>query len=257
MMAFRRTGFEPATGCALSQGGALRGAGRTGDMIREPGWWRAVRHAVRRLCAWQACVLCAGHSHSRLICAHCRRALPRLPADQLAAAGLGLDRLAVRWIWQGPVATLVTRYKYSGLLALAPELAALLPPPPAGCRHLLPVPASRHRLCERGFDPAWLLARAYAARHALQLLEARRLRETPRQASLDRTQRLRSLQGVFACPPMPSTVLLIDDVLTTGGTLRALAQASRAAGAREVGAVVLARTLDSGSGLLVDLPQRV
>lgn len=117
---------------------------------------------------------------------------------------------------------------------------------------LVPMPLSRQRLGERGFNQAWELARGL---HRLGGCRAQadprlllRLRETPPQSALDRQARLRNLQGVFMVDPLRShalagrQVLLVDDVMTTGASLAAAAQALQDAGAAGVTGVVLART---------------
>lgn len=125
---------------------------------------------------------------------------------------------------------------------------------------ILPIPLSRHRLRERGYNQAALLARQLSqetqetqkpqdTRNRLQLDLLWRLQDTPAQASLTRAQRLRNLRHSFALNPGQAPllknrrVLLIDDVMTTGATLHSAAQVLRqAGGAREVHACVLART---------------
>ena len=79
-----------------------------------------------------------------------------------------------------------------------------------------------------------------------QLLQ--RTHDTPTQMRQGRAARLRNLRGAFRVPPQHQglldgkTVLLVDDVITTGATLQAAAQALLAAGAGQVHAVALART---------------
>lgn len=113
---------------------------------------------------------------------------------------------------------------------------------------VLPIPLSRRRLRERGYNQAVLLARQLT-RDRLQPDLLWRLQDTPAQASLPRAQRLRNLRHSFALNPGQAPllkdrrVLLIDDVMTTGATLHSAARVLRqAGGAREVHACVLART---------------
>jgi ComF family protein len=227
-------------------------------MIREHVALRAalqLGRALARLFPLQECCLCRGHSRGALLCGFCRRDLPRC-APGLDRAGLastlGLDVLAVRYDYRFPLDVLVTRYKYGAELALAPVLARLLPPPPcpagppsiAGADGpvLISVPASPDRIRQRGFDPLDRVARCYAGRYALARAAAVRRGGAPAQASLGARARRANLRGAFHLPRPQRQVLLVDDVLTTGATLAALAAACRAAGAEWVGAVVLART---------------
>jgi ComF family protein len=135
---------------------------------------------------------------------------------------------------------------------LAERLAACrsLGPAVAGADRLLPVPLHPRRQRRRGFNQAALLARRLAARLGLRLEPAAlvRRRHTPAQRRRDsRAERLRNVHGAFAVR-RPERVAglalcLVDDVVTTGATLTACADALLAAGARSVRAVTLARTL--------------
>lgn len=133
------------------------------------------------------------------------------------------------------------------LLARTPGVAAAL----ASARCIVPVPLSAERLRERGFNQAALLARALARLPnapccASQLLL--RTRHTPAQSGLQRAQRLRNLGGAFEVPAQRAAhiagqrVVLVDDIMTTGATLNAAAQALRLAGATHICAMVVART---------------
>ncbi|MCA1768746.1 MAG: ComF family protein, partial [Halomonas sp.] len=75
------------------------------------------------------------------------------------------------------------------------------------------------------------------------LVRARRRRNTPTQRGLGREERRRNLSGAFVIDAaLPPRVVLVDDVMTTGATLDALAVACRAAGAEQVEAWAIART---------------
>lgn len=99
---------------------------------------------------------------------------------------------------------------------------------------------------ERGFNQAELLAAPIAKRYGLKLgTNLRRQRYTVAQASLTEAQRLKNLDKSF-CVKRPSDIagkriLLIDDVFTTGTTLRTAAEVLKAAGAAHVSALTLAR----------------
>lgn len=148
------------------------------------------------------------------------------------------------------------RFKYAGpglagldpgaeavALGLVREAAALVPGPPPDA--LVPVPLHPARIRRRGFAPAAVLARALARERGIPVLAAlRRVRDTPTQTGLDRSGRQRNVAGCFvAARALPdASVWLVDDVVTTGATLGEAARALRAAGARRVAAVCLART---------------
>jgi ComF family protein len=112
---------------------------------------------------------------------------------------------------------------------------------------VLPIPLSRQRLAERGYNQSWLLARRLAPDKADADLLLR-IRHTPPQRTLPRAERLTNLQGAFAVDPLRSRevrgrrLVLVDDVMTSGASLRAATQVLLQAGAAQVSALVLART---------------
>ena len=114
------------------------------------------------------------------------------------------------------------------------------------------MPLHRERLATRGFNQAAELARIVAplldATLAPELAE--RLRATPAQSMLDAAARRRNLAGAFAASPhpqgrgparMPRRMLVIDDVVTTGATVRELGRTLCAAGCEEVVVLAIAR----------------
>jgi ComF family protein len=136
--------------------------------------------------------------------------------------------------WAGPFAT---------LLRSAPWVEPAL----EQCDIVLPIPLASGRLRERGFNQALELARRMApGKTDANLLL--RTRETPAQSGLARAERLRNLQGAFAVEPLRADqmrgrrIVLVDDVMTSGASLFAAAEALRLAGAAHITAVVLART---------------
>lgn len=178
-------------------------------------------------------------------CGVCVRHPPALDAC-FAAVGYGFP-------WSG----LIAQYKFAGEPGWAAVFAELLRQIPGvrqalqSAEFVVPVPLARSRLAQRGFNQAVELARLLepAKLHTGLLL---RLRETLPQASLPRKERLANVQGAFAVEPLLASripgrrVLLVDDVMTSGASLSACAQALRAAGAAHIAAVVLARTEEPG-----------
>lgn len=110
---------------------------------------------------------------------------------------------------------------------------------------VVPVPMSRAKLRRRGYNQAELLARALARRLELRCdttLLAKRL-ERRTQSRLDRAERAANVRGAFTAMDgsASKSILLVDDVCTTGETLRACAATLRRAGAARVCAVVVAK----------------
>jgi len=150
-------------------------------------------------------------------------------------------------VYDESVRRLVAGWKERGLRRLADDAAALVTE-----RLVRPdvavvtfVPADGNRRLVRGYHPAQRLATALAGRWELPcepLLG--RARPSRRQRGLPLAERRRNVAGAFrAETPVPNTVLLVDDVYTTGATASAVASALRAAGARRVEVLTFARAL--------------
>jgi predicted amidophosphoribosyltransferase len=151
------------------------------------------------------------------------------------------------------VRKLVAAWKERGLRGLAGEaasvVAANLPRPTADVLTFVPPDASRR--LERGHHPAERLAQALAARWEMPCeRRLRRARPSRRQRGLSLAERRRNVAQAFAADLVRGTVVLVDDVYTTGATASAAASALRAAGARRVEVVTLARAVrTAGLGL--------
>jgi ComF family protein len=167
-----------------------------------------------------------------------------------------LSRLRSGWAYEGALQQAILRMKLGRRIELAEEIGArlaALPLPGWDWQELdllTPVPLHAERLHTRGFNQAAVIARALGRRHArpLSLDHLVRCRATPEQArTQDRAARLANVRGAFAVraghPFAGQRVALVDDVVTTGATLRAAAEALLAAGAKEVRGVSVARTL--------------
>ncbi len=151
--------------------------------------------------------------------------------------------------YAGRSAQAVTRLKYGRHTALAEPMAATIARLVADCQlddvdWIVPVPIHWFRRCGRGFNQAELLASALPA-SLVRLDLLRRVRWTRPQASLPAHKRDRNLVGAFACTADLSGayVLLVDDVLTSGATLRECATALRSRGASHVSAAVFASAM--------------
>lgn len=161
------------------------------------------------------------------------------------------SRTLAAFDYEPPADTLILMLKTQLRLSMAPVLARLMAeavradaPLPAGVL-LVPIPASRASLRQRGMNPAAEIARSLAAELALPVPRhvLARLRETPRQATLGRRARQRGAAGLFLCAGgvRGRHVAVVDDVMTTGSTVNAAAVALLDAGAASVMALVAAR----------------
>jgi ComF family protein len=214
----------------------------------------------------QACYLCGDRIAGNQLCAGCTADLPVLPActcpqcalptpgGEICGACLkhppAFDRTVAAFAYDFPLDVLVQQCKYAHATALtglfAEHMAERIGANP-GLDFLLPMPLHPARLAQRGFNQAAEIARRLSPIVAIPWLAGacQRVRNTPSQAGLDLKTRQRNLRGAFSCE-MDLTgkrVALIDDVMTSGSSLNELAQVVRKAGAVEIQAWVLARTL--------------
>jgi len=111
---------------------------------------------------------------------------------------------------------------------------------------VLPVPLSRQRLLERGFNPAWEMARRIAKqlRRPADAYALRRVRHGTAQSALALEDRERNIRGAYACTARwdGKTLLLVDDVMTSGATLAEATKVLRQQGAAAVWVAVALRT---------------
>lgn len=214
----------------------------------------------------QPCLLCATRSHAGLLCPDCSADLPRLPAERCpscaaptpggAVCGACLkrppafDRTEAVFRYAFPADVLIHQLKYSGQIVIADFLAANLAETLAGLERpdlILAMPLHPRRLRERGYNQAALLAGHLARRLGVEFDPAacRRERDTPPQVDLPVKARRKNMKGAFACDAdlTGRRVALVDDVMTSGASLDELARVVKRAGAVEVSAWVVARTL--------------
>lgn len=216
-----------------------------------------------------ACLHCGRLSHGELLCPACREGLqnarltntcPRcgapLDADDpcgFCAEGWTLPARSA-WVHRGIPAHLIHVLKDGGVAdaaaAMAPHLAeaaADLTLPEGTVVTWVPMPDKRRR--ERGIDHARLLAEQTAVRlHLPCRALLTRVGEQRTQRGLDRESRQTNVRDAFmAAGDMPASVLLIDDVLTTGATVLACADALQRGGAAHVAVLTAVRTVKGGS----------
>ncbi len=184
-------------------------------------------------------------------------AVPMPPACRCVDRPLHVAAIASAARFDGPMRAIVHAFKYGGHQSLAVPLAAHLTEHPHIRLHeidiVVPVPLHPWRRVRRGFNQAERIARHLGPPvfHALARLHWR-----PAQAGLSADERRRNVGDAIALRPLlvsasratrndvlaGARVLLVDDVVTTGGTLSACAAVLRRAGVREVRAATVART---------------
>lgn len=209
---------------------------------------------------WPAtCVLCGDCGHDgRDLCRACARELPRVGhacrccgrelAGTPSICGACLrqpppfQRTVAALRYGPPVDKLIQRLKFHGRLQYAALLGGLLAEAVAAhCDSrpdcLLPVPLHPTRQRQRGFNQATELARPVSRQMGIpiDIDGCRRVRFTAPQSGLDRRARRGNLRGAFQVLTCPGNhVAIIDDVMTTGSTVRVLAQALRRSGVARV-----------------------
>lgn len=197
-------------------------------------------------------------------CALCQRPFSEGTTDQsicapCLAAPPKHDGIAAGTLYNDTSRRLVLAFKHGQRIALAQMMARLIAArlPETGPDWLVvPVPLHRWRLWRRGFNQAALLAgeiaRLRGARLVVDGLERRK--QTPSLGGLGRKARARVLSGAIVINPRRTasfhgaTVILVDDVLTSGATSGACVSALKRAGAKRVLVACFARVLEEVTG---------
>lgn len=212
----------------------------------------------------RACLLC-GDTAQEPLCADCAAELPLLvgPLCPVCASPLPapapacgaclqspptFDATLAPLCYGFPVDRLIQSFKYSCRLASADFFARCML---AGARPegalIMPVPLSRERLTERGFNQALEIARTLAGALALPLdaTSLTRPRDTLPQSRLPWRARKGNVRHAFECNRdlTGRAVIVVDDVMTTGATLDAVARALKDHGAARVSNWVAARAI--------------
>ena len=203
-------------------------------------------------------------------CAACVRDLPRVAAACRACglahdagacpaldAGWRVERVLAPFAYAAPLDHYVRALKYHGARELGRALGLLLAKEsrvePVAVDALVPVPLHPHRLRDRGYNQATEIARTLGEELALPILLGgiRRLREAGQQAGQSAGRRRANVAAAFAADRGLGGLALaiVDDVITTGATVNALAAALLAAGARRCEAWAVARTPERAAPL--------
>ena len=210
-----------------------------------------------------SCLLCGADSRAGLLCPACAADLPPLPAACCPQCGEAtthgercgaclkeppaFDNTLALFRYEFPVDRLIQALKYGHQLALAAWFGECLAGIVAAAGHdlLLPLPLHPDRLRERGFNQSAEIARRVARVLGTRTCEGavQRSRDTRPQVGLRPEERRQNIDGAFVASSgfRGLRVAVVDDVLTTGATVGAVAAALRQAGAISVDVWCVAR----------------
>lgn len=208
---------------------------------------------VDNLLRWLAPHHCLGcQKMGTILCNRCKNYILRqykMTIGQDLAIELGVGRVFCLGWRRGLLRQLVDNYKFQLNRELAETLAELLNEIIISDENLIIIslPTTRQHNRQRGFDHMQLIARKLAKRRGWQTANLLRRHHQTSQRGLNRATRLTNAEDLFYCPKsldFDSHYLLIDDVYTTGATLRAAIAALRQAGAKQISVAIVARQPD-------------
>jgi predicted amidophosphoribosyltransferase len=203
-------------------------------------------HAVSAAIVPPLCAACGRTCRPEAtLCTRCSRRLAE--ADPLEGSGApGLDRSWSSAPHEGVARDLVAALKFRRILPVADLIAdriQWLAPSTILSGTIVPVPTAPLRSALRGFDPAAEIAAALAERTGLPVQACLARKGGGRQVGKRRAERIGHPPLIQARGQVPRSVLLIDDVLTTGATLSSCARALRQSGAIRIAAITFTRRL--------------
>jgi ComF family protein len=224
-----------------------------------------IKHLLKNVLFPQSCMLCkCSRAEEVGICLACLKDLSWLSNASCPQCGLSshlslhcgaclsvspyFDETKALFSYDFPINAVIQQYKYQHQLSLAHTFAALM------LKHfklkdtdlIIPMPLHPKRLKERGFNQSLEIAKLLStslnipSRHVCE-----RIKFSPPQASLPIKDRVNNMKDAFICNEdlTGQNIILIDDVMTTGASLNALAKAVKAKGASHVECWLIARTL--------------
>ncbi len=183
-------------------------------------------------------------------CRACRKKLPYVPEGTRKESIRHVRVCAAPLYYEGSVRDSLLRYKFHGVTAYkniyAELLADCVRDSGIDCDMITWAPLSKRRLRKRGYDQARLVAETAAKlldKPCVRTLE--KIRDNPPQSSLDGAEKRRAnAAGVYRCTQADKikgkTMLIIDDIVTTGSTLSECAKVLKGAGAAEIYAAAVA-----------------
>jgi len=244
-------------------------------------WFRELSYGILDLCMPVSCICCGSNvetvQQKLPICRDCSDNLPTMDGTvcYLCAKPMGSDpppehsapsafvcgqcrtetpilkRTLAGFRYEGTIRLVIQDWKFGGHPEWGPWLVKNLTKQLPGEEindwdGLVPIPLRPERKHERGFNQAEQLARGLGEEYSIPVLDKIiKIRSTKPQAQLKRDERIDNLNGVFDVKDPPElsgrSILLVDDIFTTGSTLNSAGDVLRTIGVERIGAVVLAR----------------
>ena len=182
---------------------------------------------------------------------------PLASCGRCAAKKPAYDRARAAFVYNDASRSLVLRFKHGGetegVKMFAAQMLRAGRKLIAEADIIIPVPLHRRRLAKRRFNQSALLARAISKQSGVPFdsHSLLRKRHTPSQGGQSYVGRRRNVSGAFRVSPKSNlkglSILLIDDVMTTGATIESCARTLKRAGARRVDAIMLSRVVKPAS----------
>jgi ComF family protein len=157
-------------------------------------------------------------------------------------------------LYDGILKDAIHKFKFGGKRTLSPLLGRLLVSylihgdiPMQEVDLIIPLPLSKEREKQRGYNQSRSLAEEISRHYSIDIdaSSLRKVKDIAPQFELARNERLLNVKGAFSSSPLPGkNVLLIDDIYTTGATVREASTALKAAGAGSVYVLTLARAVE-------------
>ncbi len=191
------------------------------------------------------CPICGRPVAEEGLCRFCKISPPKLEAIRSAA------------VFQGPLRKAIHALKYYRRKEVAEPLGSIMAARihhPEAIDYLVPIPLHPRREQERGYNQSALLAQALGKEVGIPVVlhGLERVRHTRPQVTLSAEERRKNVEGAFRCSSgelRDKSILLIDDVCTTGATMDAAAEAAWDCGARHVWGLTLARAVWDPDGI--------
>ncbi len=179
------------------------------------------------------------------ICQHCGRKLKVAQNYCTTCKGrlISINKARSVYVYAPPINALIKRMKYNNhrylVEVFAPDMANLYFQNYFNADIAVFVPATKKAMKRRGYNQSELLAKEFCKITNLPLVDClEKVKETDRQANLDRQNRIKNLVGAFKVIDKRAVkdkkVIIVDDVTTTGATAETLARLLKEAGAKEV-----------------------